>query len=150
MNTFMVLEVHRGQLMVDSRLHICVPAPKLPSENPIFRDCRDLICPNYLSGGVPDIQLFFVHCYSGSDLIFNHTFHGQGDNKLRAAIPNRPFSPSEWETLPQGPKDLTDPPKNHQSCTSTAAQRTVGPHLPTSILWDHGRRYHLLTLQWCQ
>lgn len=100
----MMLEVHSGQLMGDSHLHICIPPPVFLSEDPIFRNCREQICLNYLSGGTTDIQLFFVHCHGGPDLIFNHTFHGQGGNRLRTAIPNEPSHPQSGKPHHRAPR----------------------------------------------
>ena len=123
-------EVHWGRLMGNSHLHTCAPAPKLSSQERYTRDCRDQICPNYFSGGVTDILLFFVHCLGGPGFTFNHSFCGQGEKRMRTTAPNRPShhpgakpqhqalrtSQALQHTPPAGP---VQPPRGHQALSST-------------------------------
>lgn len=143
----MLLEVHRAQLLVDSHLHICIhlhtciPVPKLPkTPTPETAETESF---QTTSRGMTDIQLSSTRCNGGLGFTFNHPLCSHGECRLRAVIS---YLIHRIILSPRpGPHR---PSRRPPFCPSMVVQRMPGPLLPTSLLWDQGRRGATFLYSW--
>ena len=117
--------------------HLC-PCHKLSSQECYARDGRNDNHPNYFSEGMTDSQLFFAHSHEGPGFTYKHTFHSEGENRMRTTTPIQPSHPLDAKPQHQAPR--TSHALQRTPCSPSAAtQRTPGPLLHTPLLWHQGR-----------